>query len=268
MASDASDVASIANVFLAARRTASPLESYPGEFPHTLDTAYEVQDCAIASWGRPVRGWKVGRVNGAFSERYETDRLAGPIFDVTHDEAGQVFLMPVFQGGFAAAEAEFLLRLERAPRAGQKRFSLDEAADLIGAVHVGLEIASSPLAAINDLGPVAIVSDFGNNNGLLVGEPIENWRDSGFEDWPVKTLIDGAEVGTGSASSFPNGAIGAARFLFELLGERGISLSEGQWISSGAVTGVHDARPGQHIEARFGDEMLVQCRLKAAQAQG
>lgn len=267
MTSVTDDKAAIAKVFLDARRSATPLHSYPGEFPQTLSTAYEIQDCAIAGWAKPVRGWKVGRVNGVFSEQHKTDRLAGPIFEVTPAASTEPVAMPVFAGGFAAAEAEFLLRIGRSPQVGQTRFSLDEAADLIDAVHVGLEIASSPLSAINELGPVAIVSDFGNNNGLLVGSAIPDWRDSGFEAWPVITLIDGVEVGRGRASSFPNGAIGAARFLLELLSERGIALSAGQWISSGAVTGVHDAVPGQHIEARFGDEMLVQCSLKAAEAE-
>lgn len=266
MASVTADCEAIAARFLKARLAAEPLYSYPGEFPRTLIEAYEIQQRAIAGWGKPVLGWKVGRVGEPFLQQYETDRLAGPIFDVTLAEDGDAPLMPVFADGFAAAEAEFLLRLQRAPPAGQAKFSLDEAADLIGSVHVGLEIASSPLGLINTLGPVAIVSDFGNNNGLLVGSAIENWRDSGFESLPVTTRIDGVQVGTGRASAFPDGAIGAAKFLLELLCARGVTLSAGQWISSGAVTGVHDARPGQHVEARFGDELLVQCTLMAAQA--
>jgi len=80
----------------------------------------------------------------------------------------------------------------------------------------------------------------------------------------VRTTIDGAVVGTGCASGFPDGAIGAARFLVELLVRRGIALEPGQWISSGAVTGVHDGIPGQHVEASFGGKHRVSCRLKAA----
>lgn len=266
MASVTVDSAAIAERFLRARRAVSPLLSYPGEFPRSLQDAYAIQDRAIHAWGRPVQGWKVGRITGPFLQQFQTDRLAGPIFEVIFAGPHERPAMPVFAEGFAAAEAEFLLRIERTPQPGQTSFSLDETADLIGAVHVGLEIASSPLGSINDLGPVAIISDFGNNNGLLVGPAIENWRESGFEEWPVATLIDGVAVGSGRASAFPDGAIGAARFLLELLGKRGIALSPGQWISSGAVTGVHEARPGHRIEARFGDEMLAQCTLSAAQA--
>ena len=262
------DTSRIAGRFLAARRAAAGLDSYPGDLPATLDQAYAIQDAAIASWGRPVIGWKVGRVLPPLSERFGTDRLGGPIFARTDSAVdGAPVEMPIFAEGFAAGESEFLLRIGTAPQPGKTDFTLDEAADLIGAVHVGIEIASSPLGAINDLGPIAVISDFGNNNGLVVGAEIADWRSSGFESWQVTTLIDGEEVGTGKASAFPDGAIGAARFLFELMARRGIALSPGQWISSGAVTGVHRAHPGQSVEARFNEHLSVACKLVAATSE-
>lgn len=262
------DASRIAGRFLAARRAAAGLADYPGDFPATLDEAYAIQDEAIANWGRPVIGWKVGRVPPPLIERFGTDRLAGPIFAEENARAnGDAVAMPVFAEGFAAGEAEFLLRIGAPPAAGKTEYSLAEAANLIGAVHAGIEIASSPLGTINELGPIAVISDFGNNNGLVIGPEIPDWRASGFEDWPVTMLIDGVESGGGRAAAFPDGAIGAARFLFELMARRGIALGPGQWISSGAVTGVHPARPGQRIEARFRPGLSVACRLVAAEPE-
>lgn len=260
------ETSEIARQFLDARRRAKPLPGYPGRLPESLEGAYAVQDAAIAGWGRPVIGWKVGRIHLPEAEQFGADRLAGPIFRETGAD-GTAPKMPVFEGGFAAAESEFLLRIGRAPSPGQTRFSLEEAADHIEAVHVGIEIASSPLPSINALGPTSVISDFGNNNGILVGPAIARWRESGFENWEVVTLIDGREAGRGRARGFPDGAIGAARFLLELMARRGIALRPGQWISSGAVTGVHDARPGQQVEARFGDGYAVSCSLVAARSE-
>lgn len=259
------EAASIADCFLAARRAAKGLTSYPGDMPSSLDEAYAVQDAAIAAWDRPVIGWKVGRVAPPLIARFGAERLAGPIFSsrAARADGGKVE-MPVFAEGFAAGEAEFLLRIGRSPDPAQTRFTLDEAAELIDGVHVGIEIASSPLRPINDLGPVAVVSDFGNNNGLVIGDAVPDWRNSGFEEWSVTTLIDGAEAGTGRASAFPEGAIGSVRFLFELMAHRGIKLRPGQWISTGAVTGVHKAHPGQLVECRFADTMRIRCRLAEA----
>ena len=255
----------IAGRFLAARRAAAGLDAYPGDFPATLDEAYAIQDEAIAAWGRPVLGWKVGRVPPPLIDRFGTDRLAGPIFREARARLdGEPVEMPVFANGFAAGEAEFLLRIGAPPPTGKGAYSLEEAAAQIDAVHAGIEVASSPLGTINELGPIAVISDFGNNNGMVIGPEIADWRDSGFESWDVATLIDGEEIGTGRASGFPDGAIGAARFLFELMARRGIALSPGQWISSGAVTGVHPARPGQRVEARFRAGLSVACTLAAA----
>jgi 2-keto-4-pentenoate hydratase len=260
------DAAVIADRFLSARRAAGGLAEYPGAMPATLDEAYRVQDAAIAAWARPVVGWKVGRVPPALVAHFGAERLAGPIFR-SRAAAADGGDMAVFEQGFAAAEAEFLLRIGKSPEPGQTQFTLAETTELIDAVHVGIEIASSPLGTINELGPVAIVSDFGNNNGLVVGSPVESWTTSGFEEWQVTTVIDGTEVGTGRASAFPDGAIGSARFLFELMGRRGIRLQQGQWISTGAVTGVHAARPGQLVEARFAPGLTVRTRLVAEQPE-
>jgi 2-keto-4-pentenoate hydratase len=261
VASKRDEIANIAGRFLSARRAAEGFADYPGDFPDSLEGAYRIQDEAIAGWGRPVVGWKVGRVLPPHSERFGTDRLAGPIFSLVEAQHRERPELPVFANGFAAGEAEYLLRIGSPPPAGKLNFSLDETAALIDAVHVGIEIASSPLRTINELGPVAVVSDFGNNNGLLVGPAISDWRSSNFESWPVTTSIDGIEVGRGTAAAFPDGAMGSAQFLFEHMARRGIALRAGQWISSGAVTGVHDARPGQTVEARFGDEYRLVCTL-------
>ena len=254
----------IADRFLNARRAATGLAEYPGPFPATLDEAYAIQDRAIAAWGKPVIGWKVGRILPPLSETFGTDRLAGPIFEGTTPADGAIIDMPIFGEGFAAGEAEFLLRIGATPPAGKTEFSLAEAAELIDAVHVGIEVASSPLGAINALGPIAVVSDFGNKKGLVIGRALADWRSSGFENWVVTTRIDGKTIATGRAAAFPSGAIGSARFLFESMARRGITLQPGQWVSSGAVTGVHDVRPGQIVEAEFAPGYSVRCRVSAA----
>lgn len=261
--------ADIAARFLAARRAATGLEGYPGTLPETLDEAYAIQDAAMENWGQPVLGWKVGRIMPPQSERFGSDRLAGPIFSAKRVRTdGSYVEMPVFAEGFSAAEAEFLLKLGAAPLPEKRKSTLNDTAALIDAIHIGIEIASSPLRAINEIGPIAVVSDFGNNNGLVIGPAIEGWRTSGFVRWPIATLIDGHVVGEGSADSFPEGPLGSARFLFELMARRGIALTPDQWVSTGAITGIHDVRPGQIVEARFGGEASVACRLVPATAAG
>lgn len=256
----------IAQCFVTARRSAHGLTKYPGLPPATLVEAYAIQDHAIALSGDRVIGWKVGRINPPLDAELGSNRLAGPIFAdrVTGDDGGP---MPVFAEGFAAAEAEFLLRIGAAPDPAKTSYTHEEALAQIDAVHVGLEIASSPFSGINDLGPLVTISDFGNNHGMVIGEEIPAWRNLAFVDWPVRLLIDGAEAGAARAAAMLDGPAGAAAFLFGCLAERGIALRPGQWISSGAVTGVHPVRVGQTVTASFNDAMTVSCTIDAATPQ-
>src|SRR3546814_13212210 len=95
--------------------------------------------------------------------------------------------MPVFADGFAAAEAEFLLRVSTPPPADQKRFTTEEATAHIDMVHLAIEIARSPLPTIKDLGPTVTISDFGTNNAHVIVPAITHWPSADTADWPVST---------------------------------------------------------------------------------
>ena len=183
----------IARSFVDARRNGRALPDFPGDMPDTLETAYAVQDSAIALSDRQVVGWKVGRINPPIDG---INRLAGPIFaDQVKDAQADPVEMPVISGGFAAGEAEFLLRIGTAPDPAKTQYTLEEATALIDAVHVGIEIASSPFPGINSNGATATISDFGNNNGLVVGAEAEGWRDGDVNDWPVELWINDERIG-------------------------------------------------------------------------
>ena len=252
---------SIARHLVGARRQAAALSEYPGAMPTSLDEAYAIQAAAISLIDQPIAGWKVGRIHPPLSTQYGSDRLSGPIFRVSVGKTGSNGV--IFADGFGAAEAEFLLRIGSAPAAGKGPLTLDEAAALIDVVHIGIEIASSPFVGINVNGPAVTISDFGNNNGLIVGPAIADWRDAGLDDLEISTRIDGETIGTGRASAFPDGIIGSVRFVIENLIGRGFAIEPGWWISSGAVTGVHEVGVGQHVEADFGALGIVACTIEA-----
>jgi len=254
-------VQDIARAFVTARRDGHALPDYPGAIPPDLATAYRIQDAALQLATGEVVGWKVGRINPPIDG---IDRLAGPIFaDTVFDATDGDLPMPVFAGGFAAAEAEFLIRIGTAPDPAKTRYTMDEARDLIDAVHVGIEIASSPFPGINALGATVTVSDFGNNNGLVVGTAIPDWRETDLNDWPVTLDINGTRIGAATAATMLDGPIGAARFLFEHMAARGIGLRPGQWISSGAVTGVHPVAVGDRVTAGFAGRYTTGCTITA-----
>lgn len=255
----------IAEAFVGARRAGKALVQYPGNPPTALAEAYAVQDAAIPLFEDKVVGWKVGRINSPWLEELGTSRLAGPIFNKSVHSLtanGQEAEGLIFKEGFGAAEAEFVYRIGSAPSPDQRTFSVEDASALIDAVYCGFEIASSPFPGINTLGPLVTISDFGNNNGLLLGPEIPDWRSSQFDQWDVVTLVDGKQVGSGKAESFPGGTLESVRFLVENLIRRGFPVTPGLLISSGAVTGVHEVAEGQSVEARFGNFSSLHCSIR------
>jgi 2-keto-4-pentenoate hydratase len=257
----------IAEQFVRARLDAAPLPDFPGSIPATLSTAYAYQDRAIALWPDFVAGWKVGRIGAPWLERLGEDRLVGPIFrrGIRLAPPEQLVEFPVFEGGFAAVEAEFVFRLGADAPSDKVQWTPEEASRLAMAMHIGIETAGSPLATINDLGGAVVVSDFGNNAGLLLGPVIPDWRNVPFESLQTEVFIEGKSVGKGGALSLPGGPFAGLAFALARCARRGLPMKSGYVVSTGATTGIHDIRIGQESRVVFDGCGELLCRAVPAQ---
>lgn len=259
----------IAASFVAARREARALPGFPGALPNSLSASYRVQDEAIALWPDEIAGWKIGRVPGHQVATLGADRLAGPIFRrLVWRADGAEVAIPVFDPGFAAVEAEYVLRIGKDVPPEDSAWTREDAADLVAAMHIGVETAGSPLATINDLGATVVVSDFGNNHGLILGQEIPNWRAELARGLHCETFVDGERVGVGEVREGADDPLDALVFLLEHLARRGRTLKVGQLVSTGAVTGVHDIRIGQHARVSFNGAGDILCSAVKAAPDG
>ena len=263
----ASTLDDIARHFVEARRAGRSLPDFPGAIPPDLVTAYQVQDLAITRWGDAVAGWKIGYIAPERRDVSGDERLLGPVFARNLWIAtGSIVVIPVFSGagGFAAVEAEYVLQLQADAPADKYDWTPEEAAALPTRLFIGVEVASSPLATINVLGPKVVVSDFGNNNGLVLGAEIADWTRLDEARLLARTEIDGQVVGTGGASNLPGGLRAAFAFALARSAKRGRPLRKGEWIATGNATGIHDIAVGQHAVVRFEGHGEISCRAVAA----
>jgi 2-keto-4-pentenoate hydratase len=259
------EAASIAEQFVRARLEGGALKEYPGVVPPDLDAAYRCQESAIKRWPERIGGWKVARIAAAQQSQYPEERLIGPAFrnNIRVARPGAVVDCPVFEDGFAAVEAELVIRVGAEAPADKTDWTIDEASAYVGELCIGVEIASSPLPTLNDLGPGAVISDFGNNWGIVVGGAIEGWRT--LHEIVALSFIDDEFVGRGT-SSVRHGPLGALAFTLAKCAKRGRPLRAGDVITTGMITGVHDIRIGQqsrHVFEGFGE---VSCRAVRALA--
>lgn len=259
------DAAAIARAFTEARRAGSALPAFPGAIPNDLVGAYQIQDRAIDRWDDQVVGWKVGYIAAERRDGSGDERLLGPIFKRQFwNDTGGTIDIPVFVGGFGAIEAEYVLELLEDAPAGQLHWSPEQAEALPARLYIGVEVASSPLATINELGPRVVVSDFGNNNGLVLGPEIVDWTARDETSLRAETLIEGHVVGTGGATRLPGGLRAAYAFALSRSALRGRPLRKGDLIATGNATGIHDITAGQTALVRFAGFGDIACRAVPA----
>jgi 2-keto-4-pentenoate hydratase len=248
-----SQAADIAAAFRQGRLSRTPLAGFPGSIPGTLDEAYTIQRAAISAWPDAICGWKVGRILGDLVNVHGTDRLIGPVFarNLKHVSGGQPVEFTAIEGGFCAVEPELVFRLGADAPVSGGPVDATRALSLVDDVLIGIEIAGSPLATINDLGPCVVVSDFGNNAGLILGPSLADWRNR-LGTVEASTHVDGAHVGTGSDAAFPGGITQSLVFAINQAASMGLPLKAGMLVSTGAISGVHDILWGQSARCSFG----------------
>lgn len=256
----------IAHAFVGARLAGRALPAFPGAMPATLAEAYAIQDAALALFPDRIAGWKVGRVPPDLQARLGNERVAGPTFQgaLRTPAAGETVALAAIAGGFAAVEAEFVYRLGVDAPAGKTDWTVDEALGVVAALHVGVELAGSPLKTINDQGSTAVASDFGNNAALVVGPEISGWRARADASLTAETFIDGVSVGAGTAASVPGGPGPALAFLLGHCAARGLPLKAGMYVTTGAATGIHEIRAGQSARVSFGEFGEILCAAEIA----
>lgn len=260
-------VSGIVERFVRARLNGVAVAAYPGSLPQDLATAYACQEMAIDRWPDAIAGWKVARIGHAWQDRFPEERLIGPVFrsNVHRAQDGSV-VCPAFEGGLAAVEAEIGITVRTDAPAGKIDWTAATAAELVAEMHVGVEMAGSPLATLNDLGPGAVISDLGNNWGVIVGAAIPRWQARSFE-LAAETFINERSVGRGSIA-IPDGPLSAFAFALNKAAQRGRPLRAGAYISTGMITGVHDIRIGAHARVNFGAYGEILCRTVRAAAYG
>jgi 2-keto-4-pentenoate hydratase len=258
--------------FVTARRTATALSDYPGDMPEDMNAAYASQDTALDQWHQVLAGWKIARLHPDFQAAMGTERLAGPIFRPAFKDYNAPLNVPVFDGGFGAVEAEYILRIDHDTDPEKTEYSEEDALRLCDAMFVGIEMAGSPFPQINTLGPAVTASDFGNNFGLILGPRLlELDSDSTphslspdvLKTFCSKTEIDGQTVGEGGLFVMPGGPLKALAWLAGHLAQRGRPLTRGLVISTGQTTGVHRILPGQSATVTFSGPVEATFELKA-----
>ena len=199
--------------------------------------------------GKPVVGWKVGGIPPALRETLGERWTLGPIFAGTIVESQRSGnILPCIAGGFGAFEAELIVRVAADLNPNRTEFDTAYAESLIGAVFYGVEFAGSPLSGLPGIGPLASIASFGSNLGLCLCDPVESWDDQRLSGEQYYVTINGSLVGQ---SGLNERLLGQLAFACETSLKLGRPLKAGNYVTTGAITGVHQIEVGDRITLRI-----------------
>ena len=241
-----------------ARKSLSTLEDLSGAAAvATLEDGYRIQRAVTERWDDEIAGWKVGA----------TAKQVQQLFGVAEPAYGPVFRKSVFQSparvparGFhhRMLESEFAFRFGKdlAPRAAP--YSRDEILASVDALIPAFEIVSPRFNRLTVDKFPQVVADFCANGGAILGTPVENWRGIDLPAHAVKLYIGGSLKQEGLGSAVLGDPVNVLEWLVNKFRAQDRTLSKGQFVLTGTMTGIHTPETGQTAVADFGDLAKVE----------
>jgi 2-keto-4-pentenoate hydratase len=236
-----------------ARATLTVLDDLTGAAQvATLEEAYRIQRAVTERWNDRIVGWKVGA----------TAKQVQDLFGVSEPAFGPVFEKTVFQSPARVPARDFhhvMLEVEFAFRFGKDLpsrsapYSRKEILEAVDVLIPAFEIVSPRFRKLTVDRFPQVVADFCANGGAILGREVENWRAIDLRAQAVKLFLDGRLRQEGRGAAVLGDPVNVLEWFVNKFSAQARSVSRGEFVLTGTMTGIHSAVAGQHAMADFGD---------------
>jgi 2-keto-4-pentenoate hydratase len=242
-----------------------PFAPLPAELaPRTAEEAYAIQDAFVALRARrrgAIAGYKIALSSAAMR------RFVG----VEHPQAG-VLLASAFLRTPAAVRAadyqrlivEFEIAVQMAEDlpAADAPFSRERVAQAVGAVMPALELADDRHADYAQLAkhPFELIADNTWNEGVVLGDPVNEWHALDLAAARGCATINGRPVGEGVGGDAMGHPFDSVAWIANHLAAHGRGLLRSDLVITGSLIASKDARPGDLVQ--FSVEGLGEAELR------
>jgi len=252
-----------AELLLKARGDHRKLSALPEDCtPETVDDGMAIQNALADLWGLDVAGWKIGAASEAAMQMLGADApFPGRVY------APYLLESPASVAASAlhkcAVECEFAFRLgqDLAPRDGD--YTMNDIRGAVATAYPAMELINDYWVNGLELGVAHIIADNGSNGALVLGDPIADWQDRDLAAHAVALAVDGETVAEGTGAIILGHPLNTLVWLANDLTGRGITLKEGEVITTGTMTGMTPCSPGATAVGNYGGLGTVQVTFEA-----
>jgi 2-keto-4-pentenoate hydratase len=220
--------------------------------PPDRDTAYRIAQMVAEELGWPIAGWKIAATKAEMQKALRTD---APIYGRVFAPMVKASPVTVVHARLCSPipEVEYQVRLgaDLAPRA--RPYAVDEVTEAVASLHPGLELAECRFVHDAAFPPLpAILADGAGGGTIVHGKPIDDWKERDIAGQEVALVCNGTPRRKGTAAAALDHPMVPLTWLANELSRTGIGLKAGQMISTGTLTGMLAAKPGETYVADFG----------------
>jgi 2-keto-4-pentenoate hydratase len=145
------------------------------------------------------------------------------------------------------AECEIVVELARDIVPDEAPFTLETIAAAVGAVMAGIEIVDDRYADFRSLGVPSLIGDNFFNAGCVLGQSVRNWQRLDLAALKGRTLINGAEVGSGTGAMVLGHPLAALAWLANARSGRRLGLKRGAFVFLGSLVETKWLKPGDKV---------------------
>ncbi len=232
----------------------------PASRPRTVAEGYAVQRRFRELWPGQIAGWKVGATARPIMQRFGLDEpMLGPFY------AADVYRSPARPAAshfrHLCLETEFTFRFGRGLPPRSERYTRAEIAAAVDAVVPSFELINPRYERIPFDSVAEAIADCGLNGGMVLGEPIGDWRALDLVGHKVRLVVDGAVKGEGTGALALDDPVNVLELAVNALDRNAIGITSGQHIATGTMTGVVYIEAGQTAVGDFGSLGGIEVRF-------
>jgi 2-keto-4-pentenoate hydratase len=248
-----------APVTLAEARRAGTVSQLPLHKLAGRSEAEAFQAAAVRALGGEPCGYKIGATGMEVQQLLKCgEPIHAPILHTDVLASGATFRIPP---GLLGVECEFGFLMRRDFPASAETMNITALRAAVAECFVALELVGRRVVADVPLNEASAIADFSLNVAVVRGGPIPDWERGDLAAIPVRAVLDGATVASGTGAVVLGHPLNALLWLAQALHKRGDLLRRGDIIVTGTCTGITKVTPGQIFAGCFADFPPVEVHM-------